>query len=299
MNDQLAALVTQILDLSPTDRVEALRAVLGSGLLPEATVGPDATPPTYKIQGREVDEDAFRFVENTLGIFSTEQLGMTPQRVVEAFETEKSLRWANQNLNAALGARNEFGMPDVQRQLQAELRALGEFVGVHALRPWEVPSASDIKHALVERGFGALNQEDSPLPNIATEIYGVSDHHPEPGGGIFGGDIDEDLDRQLSIAEAAAGVGRAAPSAAQLGFGDGTMEFVMPLVVDGVIGHVEQLMAKGIAPRAAADMMLAVDFDGIIDSMVHRVLESEASQQQKAWLTDVWELVKADKHIKS
>jgi|SRR5882757_1118464 len=155
MTPALTNLVQQIFDLSKDDRVEVLRAVLGTGLLPEARDSQtDDEPLQYKVQGVVVDEETYRFVDQTMGIFQVEQLGMSPQRVLDAFESEKTLRWQQANLTAVLkGDPLNWGYTR-DRDLSMELRKLGEFVGIDA-RDWEVPAASHIAEAIMAGGFKA------------------------------------------------------------------------------------------------------------------------------------------------
>lgn len=184
MHDALAALTAQILALSIDERAEVLRAVLGTGLLPEAP-DPEAAdlPPKYKVQGIEVDEETFRFVDQTLGIFSVEQLGMSPQRVVEAFEMEGTNRRIQANLNATL-RREDTGYGAAFR-VRAELKEIADFVGLKTPNLWDTPSAADIRHAILQLIKPVPENTGEPAnlyivpepPDLAPEIIALLDEY--------------------------------------------------------------------------------------------------------------------------
>lgn len=166
MNDQLAALVNQLRDLSQQDRAEVLRALLGTGLLPEATEDRTDEPPVYMVQGCKVDQETFEFMHQTTGIFSVEKLGMSPQRVIDALEAEQAMKRVKANLEAILPP-DERGYGGEHRLMQ-ELRDLGDFLGVKTRYAWETPSAEVLKAAIVRKVKPALTLVSDAVVPVTT-----------------------------------------------------------------------------------------------------------------------------------
>ncbi len=190
--EKVERITRELLELDRDSRIEILRHLFGSGAALPETRDPDRD--RFIVGNSEVDQQAFEFIEKTFGIFSVDQLGMSAHQVADAFTAEARTKAQLANANWYT---NHF-LSEVQN-LKDTIRAVAIFVGA-PVGVYSLPTADMICEAIKVRSAGGTTETFHHSP------YG------EPGGGIFG-DVDGDLDRQLTIAEAAAGVGAHDPVA--------------------------------------------------------------------------------------
>lgn len=210
MKEHLKPLAAQLIALNPEDRAELLRGVLGSGLVEAPEIADDGIT-RYKIQNVYVDQDTYDLVKNDFGIFDVKQTGLSPDTALDALDAQAENKRVSDHLNAVLGQMDRgYSM---EYHLRDELREIGKMVGVK-FDKWQTPNSADIWCAIVAGGFKG---GQAPAAMGMPSGFESFDSSGQQAGDTFVRPFtaDADLDRQLTIAEAAAGVGTGVPIAEQ------------------------------------------------------------------------------------